>query len=127
MSLEIGPTPIQRSSPRIPAASLSPAAAPSFEATLQSVVPVTPPAPVRVDRVTLGIPGQPPEAVRDAVGVAADRADALADAGRELHFESDEATGRVIVEVRDRATGEVIRTIPPAEALDFLSGGPLRV
>jgi hypothetical protein len=127
MSLEIGPTPIQRSSPLTPAASLSPTAAPSFEATLQAATPVSPPATVRVDRVTVGIPAQPPEPVRDAIGVAADRADTLAASRRELHFESDKASGRVIVEVRDTSTGEVIRTIPPAEALDFLSGGALRV
>jgi hypothetical protein len=126
MSLEIGPNSIQRASPRTPAASPSSAAAPSFAAPLQAAMPAFP-ASVRVDRVTVGIPARPPEAVRDAIGVAADRADDLAAAGRELHFQPDEATGRVIVQVRERATGEIVRTIPAAEALDFLSGGQVRI
>jgi uncharacterized FlaG/YvyC family protein len=33
-------------------------------------------------------------------------------------------SGRVIVQVRD-LDGRVIRTIPPAEALDIMSGKPL--
>ncbi len=36
----------------------------------------------------------------------------------------DEDSGRVIVQVRD-LDGRVIRTIPPSEALDVLSGRPL--
>ena len=36
---------------------------------------------------------------------------------RELHFETDEETGRVIIQVRD-LEGNVIRTIPPSDALD---------
>ena len=34
----------------------------------------------------------------------------------------DDKSGRVIVQVRD-LDGHVIRTIPPSEALDILSGG----
>ena len=54
----------------------------------------------------------------DEVGAAADRAELLAEQGRELHFEADEKTGRVIVQVRDLASGKVIRTIPPEGAGD---------
>jgi uncharacterized FlaG/YvyC family protein len=47
----------------------------------------------------------------------------MAAANRELHFERDPDSGRVIVQVRDLATREVIRTIPPSEALTVMSGG----
>ncbi len=51
---------------------------------------------------------------------ALDRVRELAADDRELHFRKDEATGRVIVEVRD-LDGNVLRTIPPSEALDVMS------
>jgi flagellar protein FlaG len=120
MSLEIGPTPPLRSPSGTPATTATLASAPpSFEATLQSA---TQAIRMPVDTVELAIPAAPPEEVRDAIGVAADQVDALAASGRELHFHTDEASGRVIVEVRDLATGKVIRTIPPSHALDVLSG-----
>jgi flagellar protein FlaG len=40
---------------------------------------------------------------------------------RELHFAKDPASGRVRVEVRD-LEGNVIRTIPPSQALDIMGG-----
>ena len=55
---------------------------------------------------------------------AAARADELWRDERELHFAMDEDSERVIVQVRD-LEGRVIRTIPPSEALDVLSGRPL--
>jgi hypothetical protein len=67
------------------------------------------------------IPGSPPADVLAEVGSALDRARELHAQNRELHFSKDEATGRVIVEVRD-LEGNVLRTIPPAEALDVMSG-----
>ena len=71
-----------------------------------------------------GIPAVPPEdALRD-VDCAAARADELWRDKRELYFALDEDSGRVIVQVRD-LEGRVIRTIPPSEALDVLSGRPL--
>jgi uncharacterized FlaG/YvyC family protein len=42
---------------------------------------------------------------------------------RELHFETT-GDGRVIVQVRD-LDGNVIRTIPPAKALEVAAGDPL--
>lgn len=109
MSLEIGPNrPHPPSIPRAARPSTS-----AVAATLRSAAPV--------DTAEVGIPA----AVREAVGVAADRADALAAQQRELHFERDERTGRVAVQVRDLRSGEVLRTIPPSQALDVLSGAPL--
>ena len=68
-------------------------------------------------------PTPPPEAVA-MIERAAQRADELWRDQRELHFEMDKDSGRVIVQVRD-LEGRVIRTIPPSEALDVLSGKAL--
>jgi FlaG protein len=76
--------------------------------------------PVR-DTAVLSLPATPPVEVLDAIGAAADRAAELRAANRELHFHKDETSGRVIVEVRD-LEGNVIRTIPPSEALEVMSG-----
>lgn len=79
----------------------------------------------RADRAEIGgIPSQPPPDALREVDRAAARADELWRDKRELHFEMDEDSGRVIVQVRD-LDGRVIRTIPPSEALDVLSGKPL--
>jgi flagellar protein FlaG len=79
----------------------------------------------RVERADIGaVPAEPPpEALRE-VDRAAARAEELWNDKRELHFEMDEDSGRVIVQVRD-LEGRVIRTIPPSEALEVLSGRPL--
>ena len=71
-----------------------------------------------------GVPASPPPDAMREVDRAAERADELWRNNRELHFHMDEESGRVIVQVRDRE-GEVIRTIPPSEALDVLAGKPL--
>jgi hypothetical protein len=106
MSLEIGGLPpIQP-----PAATRRPVESPGRS----SAVP-------RVDTAELSFPAFPPPGVLDEIGAAADRAEALAAANRELHFRVDDETGRVIVEVRD-FDGNVIRTIPPSEALDVMAG-----
>jgi hypothetical protein len=80
---------------------------------------------LREDKAEIGgIPAVPPEDALREVDRAAARADELWHEKRELHFEMDEHSGRVIVQVRD-LDGRVIRTIPPSEALDVLSGRPL--
>jgi flagellar protein FlaG len=117
MSFEIGP--ITPSPGVAPARRVTTAGAPDFQATLEAVG--RPSAPR--DVATLGFPTTPPDEVLDAVGAAADRVDAMAAQHRELHFERDPESGRVIVQVRDLATREIVRTIPPSEALGMLSGG----
>jgi flagellar protein FlaG len=72
----------------------------------------------------VGIPDAPPAEVRDAIGAAAARAAELRSQNRELHFEKDESSGRVIIQVRDLA-GNVIRTIPPSSALEIMSGAAI--
>jgi flagellar protein FlaG len=110
MSFEIGPLPRFQPSLQPPA---RPAAAGGFDAVL-----------ARADRAQVSVPASPPPEVQDAVGVAADRAEALARDNRELHFRVDEETNRVVIEVRD-LDGTVIRTIPPSQALEVMGGASL--
>ena len=65
-------------------------------------------------------PAPTPEA-RELVAKAAEVVEQLHEHNRELHFSRDETTNRVVIEVRD-LDGNVIKTIPPAKALDILSG-----
>jgi hypothetical protein len=117
MNFEIGPI---TSSPGVaPTRRVDPAGAPGFQATLDAVGRTSP----TTDVAQIAIPGSPPPEVVDAIGAAADQADSMAAANRELHFERDPESGRVIVQVRDLTTREVIRTIPPSEALTVMSGG----
>jgi uncharacterized FlaG/YvyC family protein len=67
-----------------------------------------------------------PDTALDAVDEAAERADQLARENRELHFGRDRATGRLIVQVRDLITGDVLATISPAHALAVLSSARVR-
>ena len=81
--------------------------------------------PLPEDRADIGaIPAQPPADALREVDRAAARAEELWRDQRELHFDVDDDTGRVVVQVRD-LEGRVIRTIPPSEALDILSGRSL--
>jgi hypothetical protein len=90
----------------------------STPATKQFALPPT-------DRADIGeIPPEPPPDALREVDRAAARAQELWNDQRELHFEIDEDSGRVVVQVRD-LDGRVIRTIPPSEALDVMSGRPL--
>jgi type V secretory pathway adhesin AidA len=70
------------------------------------------------------IPATPPPDVIVELQRAAARADELHQANRELHFEKDPKSGRIVVQVRDLA-GNVLRTIPPSKALDVMSGAGL--
>ena len=100
----------------------TPPAAPRKDAGTQATSKFTLP---RADSADIGVipPEPPPDALRE-VDRAAARAEELWREKRELHFEKDEDSGRVIVQVRD-LDGNVIRTIPPSEALDIMSGGSL--
>jgi len=70
------------------------------------------------------IPATPPPEVMFEVDAAWERSAELAGQDRDLHFGTDEASGRVIIEVRSR-DGEVLRTIPPSRALDVIGGEDL--
>jgi flagellar protein FlaG len=62
--------------------------------------------------------GSPPSL--DQVKAAAEQiAKYLASSGRSLNFRVDNDTGRVVVSVRDAASGDLIRQIPSEEALQL--------
>jgi flagellar protein FlaG len=71
------------------------------------------------------LPASPPPAAMEEMHVAARVFEELRAQKRELHFEPT-GNGRVVVQVRD-LDGNVIRTIPPAKALEVASGAPLEV
>jgi uncharacterized FlaG/YvyC family protein len=70
------------------------------------------------------IPAAPPPEVHDAIAVAAQAHQRLAESGRELRFDVDETTGKLSVTVHDE-NGNVLSTIPPSKALDVAAGGSL--
>ena len=69
------------------------------------------------------LPASPPPHVLEEMYTASKVADTLHDQARELHFETA-GSGRVVVTVKD-LDGNVIRTIPPAKALEVAAGAPL--
>ena len=72
------------------------------------------------------VPASPPPEVLEAMDAAGRVARELHASGRELRFvpPQEGAGGRVRVEVCD-LDGNVLRTIPPSELLDVVTGGPL--
>jgi hypothetical protein len=103
-------------------------------ATTSSVSALTPPAhplaarPPVTDHdegtIVGAVPPAPTAEARAMVDRAAERVQELQKQNRELHFSRDAATNRVVIEVRD-LDGNLIKTIPPAKALDILSGAEL--
>jgi flagellar protein FlaG len=96
---------------REPAPRSAPAPQAGFDATLDAAVNVS------------TLPASPPPAVLEDMHVAGRVWAELRAQKRELHFEPT-GNGRVVVQVRD-LDGNVIRTIPPAKALEVAAGGPL--
>ena len=70
------------------------------------------------------VPPAPTPEARQMVDKAAEVVAQLAKQNRELHFSRDESSNRVVIEVRD-LEGNVLKTIPPAKALDIMSGAEL--
>ena len=70
------------------------------------------------------VPPAPTDEAREMVDKAAERVEQLRADNRELHFTRDETSNRVVIEVRD-LEGNVIKTIPPAKALEIMSGADL--
>lgn len=109
--------------PAVPAPTGSAPAAqrPAERPKLAAVVP----APAVNPGVSVEVfPSTPPPEALAEVDIAAEVVGELAELKRELHFAKDKNSGRIIVEVRD-FDGNVLRTIPPGEAMDILAGGPL--
>jgi uncharacterized FlaG/YvyC family protein len=76
------------------------------------------------DTILGDVPPAPTAEAREMVDKAAERVQELHKQNRELHFTRDETSNRVVIEVRD-LDGNLIKTIPPAKALDILSGAEL--
>jgi hypothetical protein len=99
--------------------------------SVAEVTPLSPPTAVRApvtdqDEGTIvgAVPPAPTPEAREMVDQAAERVQQLHEQNRELHFSRDENTNRVVIEVRD-LEGNVIKTIPPAKALEIMSGEEL--
>jgi flagellar protein FlaG len=73
------------------------------------------------DTLTDAIPPAPTQEARELVDRAAQVVDDLYKSNRQLSFSIDKSTNRVVIEVQD-LDGNVIKTIPPAKALDVMSG-----
>jgi hypothetical protein len=116
MSIEIGTLPQYVSPVATPRVATPATPGADFSAHLEQAA-----APVVAD---ISWPATPPPEVQDQIAAARDRAADLASQNRELHFSKDEETGRVVVQVRD-LDGNVIRTIPPSEALAVMTGQEL--
>ena len=76
------------------------------------------------DTVVDTIPPAPTLQAREMVDRAAQVVEDLYKSHRELHFSMDKSSNRVVIEVRD-LEGHVLKTIPPAKALDVMSGAAL--
>jgi hypothetical protein len=107
---------------------LGPVAAPEGVRTWEGPPAVATTAPaaavagtVRGADVANVVEASPPPSVLEEVAAAGERARQMAADNRELHFAMDPASGRIVVEVRD-LEGNVLRVIPPSEALDLMSG-----
>jgi hypothetical protein len=70
------------------------------------------------------VPPAPTPEARAMVDRASERIQEMVKQNRELHFTRDPNSHRVVIEVRD-LEGNVLKTIPPAKALDILSGAEL--
>lgn len=116
MTFEIGPLPPVGNG----AAARRPAPAPTADFSVELARAGAPKGDVAV----ISLPPSPPPELLDEVARARDRAAELAADNRELHFSTDQETGRVIVQVRD-LEGNVIRTIPPSHALQVVAGAPI--
>jgi len=114
MTLPVGHlTPVSGTAPVAPVTRVD-AAPPTVEA------PETPRTIEAADTADI-IPSSPPPSVRDEVAAAAAKVREMHADNRELHFAKDPTSNRIVIQVRD-LKGEVIRTIPPSEALDIMSG-----
>jgi hypothetical protein len=70
------------------------------------------------------IPPSPPASVLEEVDAAFARAEQLRATGRELHFGLDAITARVVIQIRT-LRGDVLRSLSPMAALDFITAGTL--
>jgi uncharacterized FlaG/YvyC family protein len=66
----------------------------------------------------------PPMSVWNEVDAAVRHADALQREGHEVHFEIDESTGKLVIQLRETDGGGVLRDLSPADAVAIAGGAP---
>jgi flagellar protein FlaG len=115
MSLSIGRFTPYQALAASPLADSGVAAARAHGATSDAAAP---------DTVIDSIPPAPTPEAREMVDRAAQVVEDLYKSNRELSFSIDKSTNRVVIEVRD-LEGNVLKTIPPAKALDVMAGAAL--
>jgi hypothetical protein len=70
------------------------------------------------------IPASPPPEVLEAIARAHEAYERLEAAGRHVHFDLDEVSGRLAVELTD-ASGTALRTLAPRTVLELAAGASL--
>jgi hypothetical protein len=70
------------------------------------------------------IPASPPLEVLDAIARAHEACERLAASGRHVHFDLNEASGRLALELTD-ASGTPLRSLSARAVLDLAAGAPL--
>jgi hypothetical protein len=70
------------------------------------------------------IPASPPPEVLDAIGRAHDAFERLEASGRHVHFDLNEASGRLALELTD-ASGTPLRSLSAREVLELAAGSAL--
>lgn len=96
------------------------AGAPSAAQNPPAELPVTPAPPTAAPTPVQALPGQTQQVDAQAVKQAVERINAFIQSTQsDLKISVDKDTKMVVVKVVDRETGEVIRQIPPEEALSI--------
>jgi hypothetical protein len=67
------------------------------------------------------IPASPPPEVLDAIARAHEAYERLAASGRHVHFDLNEASGRLVLELTD-ASGTPLRSLSPRAVLELAAG-----
>ena len=66
----------------------------------------------------------PPMGVWNEVDAAGRHADALREEGHEVHFDRNEETGKLVIQLRELEGGSVLRELSPLDAVAIAGGAP---
>jgi hypothetical protein len=70
------------------------------------------------------VPASPPPEVLDAIAEANEAYERLQASGRHVHFDLNEASGQLALQLTD-ASGTPLRSLSPRAVLELAAGGPL--
>jgi len=99
---------------------VAPVARPSRPAAASTTAPSAADDAVRVDTT----PSQPPPEVMDQIASASAAYDRLTASGHRLHFDVDQSTGGVSIQLHG-TQGNVLGTLSPSQVLDVAAGASL--